>query len=159
MGLVQSNATQDLQFKTVWYGGTSTLKEGQIVAYDTSDTTAPVTAAASPTATTERNVRGRRVVDPATAVLGGFAGVITAQSAGAVGPCFIEIIVPRKGDICFIYTNINATKNSSLLGMTNAGGLTAVTIADATINVDLIAIAMETVDRSGTSGLVLSRFF
>lgn len=159
MGLVQSNGSQDLTFKTVWYAGTSTLKEGNLVCYDNDDTNAPVTASTTPNATTERNVRGRRVVNPATAVLGGFAGVVSAQSAGITGPAFIEIIVPRKSDVCFIFSNINATKNSSLIGITNAGGLTGVTVADSTINVDLVAIAMETVDRSGTNGLILSRFF
>jgi hypothetical protein len=34
-----------------------------------------------------------------------------------------------------------------------------VSVADATVNVDLVAIALQTVDRSSTNGTVLARFF
>jgi hypothetical protein len=154
MSLVQNDGSQDLQIKTVYYAGTSTLKQGNAVVYDTDDTNAPVTT----TTLDRKNLRGRRVVNPATATLGGFAGLVAPQSAGIVGPAYIDIIVPRKGDMCFGFTNVNCTKNSSLLGITNAGAGTLVTIADATVNLDLVAIAMETVDRSSTNGLVLLRF-
>lgn len=154
MSLRQSNASQDVDTKVVYYGGTATLREGDAMAYDTDDTNAPITS----TTLDRKNLRGRRVVDPATAVLGGYAGAVAPSSAGVVGPAFIEIIEPRKGDFAFLWTNVNCTKNSTVLGITNAGGRTHVSHADATLNVDMVAVAMQTVDRSSTNGTVLARF-
>lgn len=161
MSLVQNNAQQDLTIKAVSFnnntGASVTLREGDALAYDMDDTNAP----AAPTADF-KNARGRRVVTPATAVLGGFAGLVAPQSAGKViangDSAFIDIIVPRKGDICKGYTNVNCTKGSSALGITNAGGRILVAFTDATLNLDFVAVAMETVDRSGTNGTVLVRF-
>lgn len=159
MSLPQNNGSQDLQIKTVFYAGTATLQEGMAVCYDNDDTNAPVTPTAGDLSyTSRRNLRGRRVVDPATAVLGGFAGLVAGTSAGTVGPAFIDIVIPRKGDICVGYTNVNQTKNSSLLGITNAGGNKLVTVANTNLNLDLVAVAYETKDTSGTAGQNLVRF-
>jgi hypothetical protein len=157
MSLGQYNASQDLNLSQVWYGGTSTLKAGHAVAYDLDDTNAPLTTTSN-VPLDRRNIRGKRVVDPATANLGMFAGIVDDSSDGAVGPCFITIIRPRKGDVMSVWSNVNCTKASTQLGITNAGALILVSVADSTFNVDWVCTAMQTVDRSSTNGLVLSRF-
>jgi hypothetical protein len=163
MGLQQVNGSQELDIVSYnFYNGTGssvTLKEGEAVAYCVDDTLAPVTPSASQD---QKIARGRRVQTPVTANLGGYAGCVAPSSAGKViadgTSAQIDVIRPRKGDAVRLYTNVNCTKASSLLGITNAGGRTHVTIADATINIDLVAIALETVDRSSTNGTVLARF-
>lgn len=154
MSLVQVDGSQDLNVKTVYYAGTDTLAEGQALCYDTDDTNAPVTS----TTVDRKNLRGRRVVKPATAVLGGFAGIVAPNSAGVVGPNYVDIIIPRKGDVAKLLTKINGTKNTSIVGITNAGGYNLVTMADATFNVDVVAILLETKDTSTTAALTLCKF-
>lgn len=159
MSLVQNNASSDLQIKKVYYAGTTTLKEGQALAYDNDDTNAPVSPTAPLTATSLRSARGRRVVDVASAVAGGFAGAVSPSSAGVVGPAFIEIIVPRKGDFVFLWSKVNATKNSTIVGIDTATPTNNfISKSDATFNVDAIAIAYETKDTSTTAALMLCRF-
>lgn len=162
MGLVQNNGSQDYVTKIVWYAGTATLKEGFALSYDNDDTNAPIVPTAGDlSAQSRRNLRGRRVVDPATANLGGFAGLVAGSSDGVVGPAFVEIVVPRTGDIAVAWTNVNCTKNSTFLGITNAGGNTCVVVTPAltgTAFQDYIGQAFQTVDRSGTAGQVLIRF-
>lgn len=155
MGLPQNNASSNNQvIEQVYYGGTATLKAGEAMSYDSDDTNAPV----SSTTAARHDLRGRRVVDPATANLGGFAGLVDESSAGVTGPAYISIIKPRRGDVVVGFTKINATKNSSTVGITNAGGRNLVSVGDATINVDLVAIALETKDTSTTAGPMLLKF-
>lgn len=155
MGLPQNNASNNNQvIETVFYAGTRTLKAGEAVAYDTDDTNAPVTT----TTLDRKNLRGRRVVDPATAVLGGFAGLVDESSGGVVGPAYISILKPRRGDVVQAMCKINGTKNSSVVGITNAGVQNLVSMSDATFNVDVVAILLETKDTSTTAGLTLVKF-
>jgi hypothetical protein len=120
------------------------------------DTAAPVSN------TDTKNSRGRRVVKPATAVLGMFAGLIAPTSAGKVvvngTGAFVDIVVPRSGDVCLASVKANATKGATVLGITNAGGFDLVAMTDATFNVDVAAIAMETADTSVTVGTKLVKF-
>jgi hypothetical protein len=162
----QYNGKQIQEVKRVWYGGVTLLKLGQAVAYDTSDTTAPLpTSLGGSTAPDPSQIeRGQVVVDPATAVLGGFAGIVATQpqrdpadSTKAVAS-WIDIYVPRKGDIVDVWSSANATKNSTILGITNAGAATLVAVSDATFNVDAVAIALQTIDRSSTNGYIRSKF-
>lgn len=159
----QFNGKTQLERKRVWYGGSTDLKIGQAVAYDNSDVTAPLpTSLGGDGADPSQIERGQVVVDPATAVLGGFAGIVASKpkknSAGTVVASWIDIIVPRKGDIVDVWSSANATKNSTVLGITNAGGATLVSVADSTFNHDAVVIALQTVDRSSTNGLIRSRF-
>jgi hypothetical protein len=165
MGLPQYQNTPDLTIRTVFFVNTTgaevTLREGMALCYDTDDTAAPVSMPSPPI--DGRNLRGRRVVKPATAVLGEFAGLVSPSHDGlkvAAGDGVnVDIIVPRKGDVCFGWANANCTKNSTLLGITNAGGFNLVThTPDAQVNINFVGIAMETVDRSVTAGKVLLRF-
>lgn len=159
MSLGQSNANQDLTLAQVWYAGTSKLREGYAVAYDLDATNAPLAPTAGDLSpTTRKNLRGHRVIDPVTAVLGGFAGLVEASSDGAQGPCFITIVKPRKGDICTGWANISCTAGSTILQMTNSGGLSLTTATDATFNPDAVAVAFQTIDLSGTAGQLLIRF-
>lgn len=150
----QYNGLSDLVLKRVWYGGTTTLLPGMAVSYDVDDTNAPVSSTTVPT----HDIRGQRVVDPATANLGAFAGVVSAPPQIAGTPGWIDIIVPRKGDVLKLFTKINATKLTSTVGITNAGGVNFVSVTDATINIDLVANALETLDTSTTAALTLCRF-
>ena len=132
--------------KRVYYNGTDTLLEGQALCYDTDDTAAPVTGG-----TLGRN-RGAIVTKPATAVLGGFAGIVLTP---ITGPGWIDILVPKRGDVFKAMCKVSATKNSTVVGITNAGGYNLVSFSDATLNVDMVAIALETLDTSTTAGLTL----
>jgi hypothetical protein len=154
-GSPQNNASNNNQtIEQVFYAGTATLKAGEAVAYDLDDTNAPVTS----TTLDRKNLRGRRVVDPATAVLGMFAGLVDEGSAGITGPAYISIVKPRRGDVVQAFTKSNMTKGSTVLGITNAGARSLVTSADATFNVDMVAIAMETKDTSTTAASALVKF-
>lgn len=159
MGLAQYNGKADLSRARKWYGGTSVLKIGHAVAYDVATHTDPATAA-DPT----HDELGVRVIDPATANLGAFAGVVdsvpsnpAATSVGG-GPGWIDIIKPVRGDVLDVWTNVNCTKLTTTLGITNAGGNIFVSVTDATINVDLICVCLQTVDRSSTNGYVRVKF-
>lgn len=155
MGLPQNNASSNNQvIETVFYGGTATLKAGEAMSYDSDDTNAPVTS----TTVDRKQLRGRRVVDPATANLGGFAGLVDESSAGITGPAYISIVKPRRGDVVVGFTKVNATKNSTVVGITNAGGRNLVSFTDATLNVDMVAIALETKDTSTTAAPMLLKF-
>jgi hypothetical protein len=159
--LPQYNGQQSLAIKSVWFyngtGGSLTLVEGQAVCYDLDDTNAPATNTADP-----KNARGNRVVKPATAVLGAFAGLISAGSAGKVIPdasgAFIDIVVPRRGDVVTAMTKVNGTKGATGVGITNAGGFNLVAFTDATLNLDLVGVVFETVDTSTTAAAKLVKF-
>lgn len=161
MGLPQYNADPVGEVKTVYFfngtGATLTLAEGAAVCFDLDDTNAPVTNTSDP-----KNQRGRRVVKPATAVLGAFAGLIAKGSAGKVlataTGAFIDILVPRRGDVVKGLTKVNATKGSTVVGITNAGGFDLVAFTDATVNLDLVAVVIETLDTSTTHALSTLKF-
>jgi hypothetical protein len=164
MSLVQYDGKQVYNIKRVWYNGTSKLIEGQAICYDvlTGNAVLPVSlggAGASPTYLE----LGQVVTDPATATLLTFAGVVAStpsNPASAIangighGPGWIDIIQPARGDIIDLYCKENVTTLSTLLGITNAGGLNFVSVSDSTINTAMVAVALMTIDRSTTPGLV-----
>ena len=161
--LAQYNGDGVNEVKAVWYNGTATLKQGEVLCYDLDDTDAPVSLPAGsltvpPTSSIlPRNLRGRQVVDPVTANLSAVAGVVAPESSGVTGPAWVSLIVPRKGDVAFIYNNASSTKNTTVFGAANATR-TAASFSDSTFNLPAIAVAIETQDRSGAAGLTLSRF-
>lgn len=165
MSLTQYEGKTQQERKRVWYAGTTALKVGQAVHYGNDDTLHPLPISligGSTVIDPPQIERGQSVVDPATANLGGFAGVVDSlplrDSAGTVVASWIDIIVPRKGDVVDLWSSANATKNSTILGTTNTGGVTFVSVSDATFNVDAAAIALQTVDRSSTNGFIRSKF-
>ncbi len=104
MGLPQYNASQDLATRTLWYSGTDTLREGYVLAYKNDATLTDA----------DPKLRlGSNVVKPATANLKLFAGIVAESSDGKTGPCFVDVIVPRKHDILVAYTKVNATALST----------------------------------------------
>lgn len=92
------------------------------------------------------------VEEPLTANLMSFAGVVKSlgPKLGADGD-MIEIFVPTKDAVVPVWTDQNCTLNVTVLGISNA-------------EVDMSApgvqkmVAMETVDRSSTNGLVWAKF-
>lgn len=152
MSLPQFNGQGDVSIKRVYYAGTATLNEGTPLTYDFS-----ASATLDPT-TDLKNARGVRVVDPATATLTAFAGLVTKSSAGVTGPAWVDIYKPVKGDVVKGHTSISCTAGTTTLGITNAGGTALVAHSDATFNHDMVAIALQTVDRSSTAGTVLLKF-
>lgn len=168
MSLVQYNALQDNTIQTLWYGGTNVLAEGQALAYDTDDTNAPIADSWDPSVdpgpnslspTANRNLRGSRVVDVSTALTGGFAGLVAQQSSGLTGPCFVDVIVPVKGKVARALTKANQTKNSTVLRMDAATPTNnLIAASDATFNIDVVAVSLQTVDTSTTAGIALVRF-
>jgi hypothetical protein len=90
------------------------------------------------------------------------AGLIAPTSAGKVivngTGAFVDIVVPRPGDVLLASVKANATKGATVLGITNAGGFDLVAMTDATVNVDVAAIALETADTSVTVGTKLVKF-
>jgi hypothetical protein len=161
--LAQYNGDGLNEVKTVWYAGTATLKTGEVLCYDLDDTAAPTTLPAGsltvpPTSSVQpRNLRGRQVTDPVTANLSAVAGVVSPESSGVTGPAWVSVVVPRKGDVALVYSNANATKNTTVLGAADSTR-SAAAVSDSTFNLPAIAVAIETVDRSGTAGTILSRF-
>lgn len=87
MGLPQPNIPE-YEMRSFYYTGTTALLEGQPLCYQESP------AAASVTKTFGYDVE----VPNATNALV-FAGVVPDFEAGVVGPTWIELIVPRPGDL------------------------------------------------------------
>lgn len=143
MGLGQINGSQDVSVKTVYYAGTDTVQEGYVLCYDQS---------ASPTATDEKTRLGQQVLKPATANLKFVAGFVHPSSAGKVGPCFLDIVVPRRGDILRAWTNVSQTVGTTELSATN-GSYALVADSDATFNDQHVGLAAQTLDTSGTAGI------
>jgi hypothetical protein len=95
---------RDYQVSRFYYIGTSTLVAGQALCFKSTPTTISSSAIGTggfikafpfdvdlpTTSTTEGPVTGnmRRV-----------AGIVAPQSVGLTGPCFVDVIVPRPGDI------------------------------------------------------------
>lgn len=137
MGLVQYNGQQDLQIVSVWYGGSTQLQTGMILCWDCSSTNAPLNSgysASSPpnlanSQNTERNLRGSRVIDVSSTVVGSagpannpFAGLVAPESGGITGPAFIDIVVPVSGQVANVYmssTTACSTLPGNVIGLNN----------------------------------------
>jgi hypothetical protein len=146
--LVQSNACDHLEVRTVYYAGTDKLVAGNALAWD---------VAANIADTDPKKRLGNQVVKPATANLFAFAGIVAPQSDGITGPANVDIFIPRKGSFVTAWTHANMTAFTTALGLANNDyGL--VTFADATLNLGLVAIAAQTVDTSGTAAAKLVKF-
>lgn len=136
IGISYSNAPPNT--KRVYYEGSDTLRTGYALCYNYDYGTASE-------ADFDRWVR---VEKPATANLGYFAGVVHPSNDGFVGPGWINIIT--KSSICRGWTDLSCTLGS-----------TSLTIVDGSYALHnggtAVGTAMQTVDRSGTAGTVLTR--
>lgn len=124
MSLVQFNGQQDTIIQKVWYAGTKTLLEGMPLYFDLDDTNAPVVDSWDPSPdpgpssinpTSNRNLRGYRVIDVNSTNVAMLAGVVANNSAGLVGPCFVDIIRPIKGTVCNIQVSYNSAAKGDLV--------------------------------------------
>lgn len=80
----------DFNQKRVFYNGTATLAEGQVLCFqDNPNTTATDFGKGFPF-TVQTPDSGNAIV---------FAGILAETSIGKTGPCFIDIIQPRSGDV------------------------------------------------------------
>lgn len=154
---------------TVYYEGSDTLYEGYALCYnqDTTDnwngvssvgfTTVASNVTESGTTAEGSQNEGKfiRVEKPATANLQWLAGVVAGHSTGITGPCAVEIYVPN-GACVPVWTNKSCTIGQSL-GINNASYVLQAVTGDGTPVP--CARVEETVDRSGTNGIVLARLY
>jgi len=140
--------TNKVSKKRVYYTGSDTLLEGYLLCYDydtTTDLDGDTIAEGSC-----NSGRYLKVEKPTTNNCPFFAGIVAAESANKVGPCWVTIIEPANV-IVPVYTDVNCTNASSYLYVANASYYARAT------GVVVIGLANETVNRSGTNGLVLCR--
>lgn len=144
MDQIVYEGTEKVTTKRVKYEGTDTLNAGDCLCYNRDYGTASAADAD----------RVWRVEKPASGNLAWFAGVVTEKSAGRTGPCTVEIYVPTaRAQAVPVRNDQNSTINSTLLtvvpGQYQAGGAGEGRV---------IAQAIQTVDRSSTTGTTLAVF-
>lgn len=112
---------QTYETRTVWYAGTAALRQGQPLFYlndaGSGMNLPDATSSGNPVA---KNTRIGQVVDTINATgahLSMFAGIVSDANVGQTGPRFIDIIVPRHGDVLQIEVDNYAaiTKNVTYL--------------------------------------------
>lgn len=87
----QYNGNQDIKVVRRYFVGTTTLRKGQLLAYQED---------ASTSASTAPNLRlGTAVEALNTSNAAYIAGVVPDYEAGKVGPCYVELLVPEPGDV------------------------------------------------------------
>lgn len=134
-----------LRLKSVYYAGTDELLPGYVLCY-THDATVG--------ASDGKLAKGTQVSKPATANLMLFAGVVQKK---VQGPAWVEIAVPQRGEAISVLHKVNATKEVTALTPQNGQyGLGA--FSDATLNLPLCGIALETADTSTTAANKLALF-
>lgn len=163
MGLVQNNASQDLDIVSVYYAGTSVISEGAVLVYDQDDTNAPVTSGfttsnppgLSSSQNTERNLRGHRVINPVSsgATTNPFAGVVAAGQS-ITGPAFVDIVVPKPGSVANVQvSSASAAKGNVLTVDTTNPSTTAIVPTQSTdVTYALLNLIIGTVMQTGTGG-------
>ncbi|MFA5500917.1 MAG: hypothetical protein WC404_07560 [Candidatus Omnitrophota bacterium] len=149
--------------KRVYYEGSSTIYEGMPLCYnqDTTDNITGWSKSSSAVGTTtaegyQNEGKYLRVEDPASGNLLWLAGYVVGGGwVGKAEATWLEIYVPN-GAIIPVRTNKNCTIGDEL-GLASGTAYLAAPTGDG----DPLpcAVAMETVDRSGTNGLVLAKVF
>ncbi len=150
--------SQAVVAKRVYYEGTSRIYEGMAVCYNY-DTTSNLTGVDSGVTAEGSQNEGKyiRVEDPSTGTFKWFAGVVKAGSyCGTTGPCWLDIYVPN-GAVIPVRTNANCSNTGTVLGISNGSNILQLSTGDS--DPFPCAIAEETVDRSGTTGLVLAKLY
>ncbi len=113
-GSVQYAGAPKPNAKRVYYVGSDQLLEGYALCYDNASVVADV----------GKDSIGVSVIKPATANLGMFAGVVTANTAGRTGPCWCEVYTNTAGTAVPMYTNEAMSAAGATMG-----------IADGTYNI------------------------
>jgi hypothetical protein len=154
--------------KRVYYTESSTIYEGMPVCYEFDATTnvlgydkaagGDVRDQSTPTTTAEGNQNeGKflRVEDPDADNIATFAGVVVNGGyVGKTGPKWVDIYEPN-GSIVPVRTDLNCTVGRTILAVESASQELTVPLAASTARP--VALAMETVDRSTDSGIVLAK--
>jgi hypothetical protein len=137
MGLPTYNS-QQLQIERRYFVGITVLRKGQVLCYQED---------AALTGNTKTRL-GMAVEVPTANNLNCVAGFVCDSSAGLTGPCFVDVIVPRQGDVlqveCDGTANI-AVENFLELDVT-LGGLIYDASRAATVTLSAIALEAWTTD-------------
>lgn len=88
MNQVGTYNNQDLRIARVFFTGTSRLVTGQALSWQES----PATASSTKGYPFDVEI-------PNSANLRVFAGIVADQSVGVVGPAYVDVVIPRPGDI------------------------------------------------------------
>ncbi len=157
--------TPSLRKMRLYYEGTSTIYEGMPVCYNY-DTTTNILgwdndASQAKGTTTDEGYQNEgkflRVENPAEANFNWFAGVVAQGGyCGKVGPKWVDVYEPN-GAIMPIRTNASTTVGVTSLGI--GDGLQYFAICTGDGDPVPCALAEETVDRSGTNGIVLAKVY
>lgn len=113
MNQVGQYNNRDYQISRVYFTNTATLKAGQALCYQENPASSTTTGLPSTTITDTAAAKGFPfdVQLPDANSLKAFAGIVAPNSVGVTGPAYIDMIVPRTGDI----VQVRATRaNSSL---------------------------------------------
>ena len=143
----------------VYFEGTGTIYEGQPVCYNWDSTdnwfggsvsNGEVTATTTTAEGSQNEGKYIRVEVPATANLHAFAGIIARGGwCGKTGPRVLDIYVPN-GAIVPVRTDASCVVGVTALGIADAD-------TECVSGGAPVAIAWETVDRSGTNGVTLAK--
>jgi len=135
--------------KHVYYTGTDTLKPGYALCYDRDTITAENAAGTALAAISSSYGRHTWVEKPASGNLHNFAGIVGPGQQMMAGPCWVEIIQPQPGLVIDVFSDISCTANTTWLTVQPASYY----IGGAGEG-QIIGVALQTVDRSSTNGLV-----
>ena len=141
--------TNKVSKKRVYYEGSDTLLEGYLLCYNydtTTDMDGDTVADGS-----QNSGRFLKVEKPTTANAPFFAGIVAKESGNVTGPCWITIIEPSVMTDIPVYSDVNCTNATTYLYIANGSYYARST------GVVALGLANETIDRSGTNGLVFCR--
>ncbi len=151
MNMVQYK-TEKVSKKRVFYTGSGALEKGEPLCYNYDSTTdlGGETVAEG----NQNESKFLQVEDPAAANIQYFAGVTAnSHSANAAGQ-WIEVYQPN-GAIVEVRTDLDCVVGVTVLAIEASSD--ALTVPLAASSARPVAIAMETKDRSGTTGIVLAK--
>ncbi len=134
--------------KRVYYTGSDTLREGYCLCYDIDTTSVDAATLAS-------DARGFYVEKPTAANVKYFAGVVAASADGITGPAYIEIVDISDRNLCAnVWTEENCTIGTTVLSVKPASYA-----AGSSTEGPAIGVALQTVDRSSTNGVVQAKLY
>lgn len=147
---IRHGSADQVELKEVLYTGSDALQRGYLVCYDRDNSTATNAAGTALAATAESFARVFYVEKPAAGNVQWFAGVVAQAYPAQTGGQHILIEVPT-GKVTQVYTSASCTINTTLLSVTPgsyaAGAGTG----------PVIGMALQTVDRSSTNGVVQAK--
>lgn len=140
--------TEKESLKTAFYTGTDTIKRGYALCYDRNTTTAVDGSGTAIGATSSSWGRHGHVEKPASGNLHNFAGIVAGER-DRTGPCLVSLIEPDSvARVMEVFTSANCTLDVTILTVV-AGSYELGAVGEGTV----IGKALQTIDRSSTSGL------